>query len=95
MYIDYASFSLAQTNDVISKLTGCTVLENFYGGGKLGAVEGNVSSSLENCTVLGNVFGAGFSVEKPKVTVRNTGGWSGVPPGPSAGCRRSGRSPGP
>ncbi len=80
LYIDYASFSLAQTNDVKSTLTGCTVQDNFYGGGSLGAVEGTVTSTLIDCTVKGNVFGAGYSVEKPKVKVRDTGGWSGVPP---------------
>ena len=76
LYIDYASFSLAQTNGVTSTLTGCTIKENFYGGGSLGAVVGNVISTLTNCTVFGNVFGAGYSVDIPTVTVRNTGGWS-------------------
>ena len=80
LYIDYASFSLAQTNNVSSTLTGCKVLGNFYGGGSLGAVKGTVTSILENCNVFGNVFGAGYSVDKPKVKVRDTGGWSGVPP---------------
>ena len=79
LYIDYASFSLAQTNDVTSTLTGCTVLENFYGGGSLGAVKGNDTSILTNCIIKGNVFGAGYSVDIPTVTVRNTGGWSVVP----------------
>ncbi len=79
LYIDYASFSLAQTNGVTSTLTGCTIKENFYGGGSLGAVVGDAISTLTNCTVLGNVFGAGYSVNVPTVTVRNTGGWSVVP----------------
>jgi len=79
LYIDYASFSLAQTNNVSSTLTGCKVLENFYGGGSLGAVAGNATSILTDCTVLGNVFGAGYSVDIPTVTVRNTGGWSVTP----------------
>ena len=79
LYIDYASFSLAQTNGVTSTLTGCTIKENFYGGGSLGAVMGDAISTLTNCTVLGNVFGAGYSVNVPTVTVRNTGGWSVVP----------------
>ena len=79
LYIDYASFSLAQTNNVTSTLTGCTVLENFYGGGSLGAVAGDATSELTDCTVKGNVFGAGYSVEIPTVAVRNAGGWSIVP----------------
>ena len=79
LYIDYASFSLAQTNNVSSTLNKCTVLENFYGGGSLGAVVGDATSTLTDCTVLGNVFGAGYSVDIPTVKVRNTGGWSVVP----------------
>lgn len=82
LYIDYASFSLAQTNNVTSTLTGCTVLENFYGAGSLGAVAGDATSELTDCTVKGNVFGAGYSVEIPTVTVRALGGFSSpnVPP---------------
>ena len=34
---------------------------------------------MTNCTVLGNVFGAGYSVNVPTVTIRNTGGWSITP----------------
>ena len=79
LYIDYASFSLAKTKNVSSTLTGCKVLENFYGGGSLGAVDGDATSVLTDCTVMGNVFGAGYSVLIPTVRVRNTGGWSVVP----------------
>ena len=79
LYIDYASFSLAQTNGVTSTLTACTIKENYYGGGSLGAVVGDAISTLTNCTVLGNVFGAGYSVNVPTVTIRNTGGWSITP----------------
>ena len=61
LYIDYASFSLAQTNNVTSTLTGCTVLENFYGGGSLGAVAGDATSELTDCTVKGNVFAKSMS----------------------------------
>ena len=71
LYLHYASFSLAKTNNVTSELTGCTVLHNFYGGGSLGAVDGNATSTLTNCTVKGNVFGAGFSVTIPKVDIRD------------------------
>lgn len=79
LYIHYASFSLAQTNGVKSTLTGCTIKENFYGGGSFGAVVGDATSILTDCKVEGNVFGAGYSVNIPTVTVRNTGGWSVVP----------------
>ena len=69
LYIKYSSLSLAQTNGVSSKLEGCTVEQNFYGGGKLGAVDGNAVSVLNNCTVYGNVYGAGFSASVPTVNV--------------------------
>ena len=82
LFVDYVSFSLATTHAVTSKLTGCTItrsnlgrldlsygLGNFYGGGSLGKVTGNVSSTLTDCTVEGNVFGAGYSASTPTVEV--------------------------
>ena len=72
-YIKYASFSLAQCNDVESNLKGCTIENNFYGGGSLGKVVGNVTSELDGCTVKGNVFGAGYSASVPTLEVRNEG----------------------
>ena len=70
LYLWYASFSLAQTNNVTSVLTGCTVKNNFYGGGSLGAVSGDATSTLTDCTIMGNVYGAGYSVSIPTVDVR-------------------------
>ena len=72
-YVYFAEFSLAQCNDVESKLKGCTVENNFYGGGSLGRVVGTVNSELDSCTVKGNVFGAGFSASLPSLEVRNEG----------------------
>ena len=85
LFVDHVSFSLATTYDVTSKLTGCTItkdklgrldltdndkrLGNFFGGGSLGKIVGDVKSTLINCTVKGNVFGAGYSASKPKVDV--------------------------
>ena len=54
-------------------MVGCTINENFYGGGSLGKVAGNVTSILESCTVKGNVFGAGYSAMLPTIPVRNAG----------------------
>lgn len=71
-FIQFASFSLAITNDVTSTLTGCTINGDFYGGGNLGKVNGTATSTLDNCTVKGNVFGGGYSAEIPKIPVRNT-----------------------
>ena len=72
-YVKYASFSLAQCNDVESKLKNCIVEDNFYGGGSIGKVAGTVTSELDGCEVKGNVFGAGFSASLPTIDVRDGG----------------------
>ena len=79
LFLDYASFSLATTHNVTSALTGCTITNNFYGGGNLGKVDGPVISTLTNCTVNGSVFGAGYSASIPTVKVMNTGGFPTPP----------------
>jgi len=73
LYVKFAAFSLARCNDVESKLKGCTIENNFYGGGSLGKVVGTVNSELEDCVVKGNVFGAGYSASLPTLEVRNAG----------------------
>lgn len=73
LWVEFAKFSLAKTNNVTSNLTGCTVTGNFYGGGSLGKVAGNAISTLDGCTVNGNVFGAGFSASLPTVEVDSIG----------------------
>ena len=73
-YVNYASLSLATTQNVTSELTGCTI-GTFYGGGSLGAVNGDVNSTLTDCTVTGNAFGAGFSASVPTVEVWNAGAY--------------------
>ncbi|MBO6078563.1 MAG: hypothetical protein J6P66_07420 [Bacteroidaceae bacterium] len=72
-YVKYATFSLAQCNNVSSTLTGCTVTGNFYGGGSLGNVSGKATSVLDGCTVNGNVFGGGYSATIPTIEVRDAG----------------------
>ena len=72
-YVKFASFSLAQCNDVESTLNKCVINGNFYGGGSLGKVVGNATSVLEDCEVKGNAFGAGFSATLPKIEVRDAG----------------------
>ena len=72
-YVKYATFSLAQCNDVNSTLTGCTVNQSFYGGGNLGSVTGTATSVLDGCTVHGNVFGGGYSATLPTIEVRDAG----------------------
>ena len=79
VFIDFVLFSLATAHNVTSNLTDCVITNNFYGGGRLGKVDGPVSSTLTGCTVNGNVFGAGFSAEQPTVPVMNTGGFKKAP----------------
>ena len=69
VYINYASLSLATTHNVISTLTGCTITGNFYGGGNMGKVQGDVTSTLTDCTVGGNIYGGGFSAAAPSLEV--------------------------
>jgi len=79
LFIDYVKFSLATTRTVTSTLNGCTVTGNFYGGGKLGKVDGDVTSTLTNCTVHGNAFGAGYSADLPTVEADDTQGFETEP----------------
>ncbi len=72
-YVKFAAFSLAQCNDVESKLKKCTIEDNFYGGGSLGKVVGTITSELDSCTVNGNVYGAGYSASLPPLEVRDAG----------------------
>ena len=72
-FVNFASFSLAQCNDVTSNLKKCTIENNFYGGGSLGKVIGTATSVLDECTVNGNVFGGGYSATLPKINVRDAG----------------------
>ena len=69
IYVNYASLSLSTTRGVTSTLNNCTVNFDFYGGGNLGNVQGNVVSTLTDCVVHGSVFGGGFSATAPTVEV--------------------------
>ncbi len=73
IFVEYVKFSLATCRNVTSTLTGCTILNDYYGGGSLGAVNGPASSTLDSCTVNGNVYGAGFSASLPTVEVDSIG----------------------
>ena len=71
-YFYSAQFSATNTGSITNHLTNCTVLTNFYGGGNLGGVKGNVTSTLDGEThVYGSAFGAGFSASVPSVTIHN------------------------
>ena len=77
-YVKYSSLSTAQTKNVSSTLTDCHINRHFYGGGKLGNVDGTATSVLNGCTVEGNVFGGGYSAEHPTVPIRS-GGFTTIP----------------
>lgn len=66
---EYASLSLAKTNNVSSALTNCKVEANFYGGGCQGMVDGTIFSTLEGCNVAGSVFGGGYKADATPITV--------------------------
>ena len=70
-YFYAAQFSATNTGPIENNLTGCKVLKNFYGGGNLGGVKGNIISTLTDTEVFGSAFGAGFSASVPEVTIRN------------------------
>ena len=73
LFVEYIKFSLATCNNVTSRLTGSSVTGNFYGGGSLGKVNGDVTSTLNNCTIHGSAYGAGFSATLPTVEVDSIG----------------------
>jgi hypothetical protein len=65
-YAYRAILSPATTNNVTSTLTNCTVLNDYYGAGYVGAVNGIATSVLDDCTIHGNVYAGGNSSEVPK-----------------------------
>ena len=71
-YYHYASFSKTTVAPVTNIITDCTFKGNFYGGGNLGAVGGDVTSTLQGHTVVnGSVYGAGFSASIPSFPVHD------------------------
>lgn len=61
--------SKAMTNGVESVLKGCTIHNNYYGGGYVGKVQGTAKSTLEDCIVEGSVFAGGNSSAIPTAKV--------------------------
>ena len=66
-----AQFTATQVEEVNSTLLDCTVLNDFYGGGNLGKVSGNVVSTLMNTRVCGSAFGGGNSSETPSFAIHD------------------------
>lgn len=71
-YTGFANFDFATTGNVTNILTGCTILNNFYGAGCQGKVNGTVTSTLTNCTVNGSAYGGGFKAAANEVEVYPT-----------------------
>ena len=71
-YSYWASFAKTTVAPVTNTITDCTFNGNFYGGGNLGAVGGNVTSTLTGHTVVkGSAFGAGYSAAIPSFKVHD------------------------
>ena len=66
-----AQFSMTTVQKVTSTLKDCYVKKEFYGGGNLSPVNGNVLSTLDNTRVDGSAFGAGFSATIPSFSVHD------------------------
>lgn len=66
-----AKFAATEVQKVTSELKRCTVLQDFYGGGNLGAVLGDVTSKLVNTTIWGSAYGGGFSATIPSFCVQD------------------------
>ena len=70
-FIKWIQFGKTATGIVSNTLKDCTIETNFFGGGNLGSVFGNINSTLTDTKVKGNVFGAGFSASVPTFRVHD------------------------
>ena len=70
-FIKWIQFGITKTGNVSNTLSNCKILNNFYGGGNLATVDGDVTSTLTNTTVNGCVFGAGYSAAIPTFQVHD------------------------
>ena len=72
LYYHWAQFGTTTTGDVSNTLTNCTVTGDFFGGGYLANVTGNVTSTLKgNTHIYGSAFAAGYSASIPSFPVHN------------------------
>ncbi len=72
VYYRWAQFGTTTTGDVTSTLTDCTVTGNFFGGGNLANVTGNITSILKgNTHIYGSAFAGGFSASIPSFPVHD------------------------
>ena len=72
LYYHWAQFGTTITGNVTNTLTDCIVTGDFFGGGNLANVMGNVTSTLKGTThVCGRAFAAGYSASIPSFPVHN------------------------
>ena len=72
MYYHWAQFGTTITGDVTNRLTNCTVKGDFFGGGNLANVTGDVTSILKGDThVYGSAFAGGYSASIPSFPVHD------------------------
>ena len=72
VYYRWAQFGTTTTGDVSNTLIDCTVTGDFFGGGNLANVTGNVTSILRGEThVYGSAFAAGYSASIPSFPVHD------------------------
>lgn len=70
LYYHWAQFGTTTTGDISNTLTNCTILGDFYGGGNLANVTGNVESTLKgNTHVYGSAYAGGYSASIPSFPV--------------------------
>ncbi len=70
LYYRWAQFGTTVTGDVTSTLTDCTIIGDFFGGGNLANVKGNITSILKgNTHVNGSAFAGGYSASIPSFPV--------------------------
>ena len=70
-FIRWIQFGITKTGNVSNTLSECKILNNFYGGGNLATVDGDVTSTLTDTEVDGDVFGAGYSAAIPTFQVHD------------------------
>ena len=71
-YYQWAQFGTTATGKVTNFLKDCTVNGNFYGGGNLGNVNGDVETTLTGDThITGSAFAAGYSASIPQFRIHD------------------------
>lgn len=71
-YYQWAQFGTTVTGTVTNIIKDCTINGNFYGGGNLGNVHGDVVTKLAGTThIMGSAFGGGFSASIPSFRIHD------------------------